>query len=62
MRQRRRPVRDAASEVEAAAIDFRELLAKLSSDGLDFSLDLPILGKQTIHVELAGEESPETGE
>jgi hypothetical protein len=55
-------VRDAASEVEAAAIDFRELLARLSSDGLDFSLDLPILGKQTIHVELAGEESPETGE
>lgn len=65
MRQRRTPVRTSVAngmeEVQLAAIEARELLAKLSSEGLDFSMDLPILGRQTIHVKLAGEESPENG-
>jgi hypothetical protein len=36
---RRRPVRDAATEVESLAIEARELLAKLTSDGLEVRID-----------------------
>lgn len=35
----RRPVREAATEVEAAAIEARELLAQLATDGLEVHVD-----------------------
>ena len=36
---RRRPVRDAATEVEQCAIELREFLALLSSDGVEVHVD-----------------------
>ena len=36
---RRRPVRDAATEVETLAIEARELLAQLASDGIEVKVD-----------------------
>ncbi len=36
---RRRPVKDAATEVETLAIEARELLAQLSSDGIEIKFD-----------------------
>lgn len=63
---RRRPVRDAATEVETLAIEARELLAQLASGGLDLNLKFPANGPLAqfaegikVHIELAGEISPE---
>ena len=63
---RRRPVRDAATEVEMLAIEARELLAKLTTEGLDLNLKFPANGPLAqfaegikVHIELAGDSSPE---
>lgn len=52
-RYRRRPIPAAMNEVETAAIEARELLAQLRSDGLDLTVNLPILGERTIHIQLS---------
>jgi len=36
---KRRPVRDAATEVETLAIEAREILAQLATDGLEVRVD-----------------------
>ena len=63
---RRRPVRDAATEVEAAAIDFREFMAELRTDGIELSLDLPgVLGGVTDKIKVRvklGSDEPKEGE
>ncbi len=56
---RRRPVKDAATEVEALAIEARELLARLTTDGINVSVELPVLGKRTIHIQLPAEDAGE---
>ncbi len=56
-RNRRTPVRESVengmAEVQMAAVEARELLAQLRGDGIDLTVHLPILGEQTIHIQLA---------
>lgn len=61
---RRRPVRDAATEVETLAIEARELIAQLKSDGLEFSLEIPgaignIVQQVKVKVKLGSDEPGE---